>query len=240
MSNPFAFQWGGLRERSSGVTSHYLRTRQLGQVICVCCCGLMLPSCTKQALSLLGQTCAPASEKKKKYYQMWRAGQRGGCVWTRLITDTPVGRKDVKAVANPAAVYGAWASVISCLKSPAEAHGFDHTYTVSSSVLNLGGKVSFAAVMRHFSRPTSHQSPTSSAMVEPAYVCMICCEFNERLSLAIPYPPQFLRQCISLGVWGTTEKDYPLFPLLWINHSYLTFELLNIQHITLSEGKNWL
>lgn len=53
----------------------------------------------------------------------------------------------------------------------------------------------------------------------------------------MPYPPQFLQQCISLDVWGTTEKDYPLFPLLWINHSYLTFELLNIQHITLREGK---
>lgn len=199
-------------------------------------------SLVKSSVSAAAGWCSPAAlskrclswdkvvrqPQKKKYYQMWRAGQCGGCVWTRLITDTPVGRKDVKAVANPATIYGTEPVWFLASKSPAEVYGFDHTYTASTFVLNLGGKVSFAAVMRHFSWPTFHPSSTSSAMAEPIYVCMICCKFNWRLSLAIPYTPQFLQHCISF--LRNYRKGLPSLPSV-VNKSFI-FDIWIIEHTT--------
>lgn len=123
------------------VTSYYPRTRQPGQVNCVCCGRLMFPSCTKQELPPLGQ----------KHYQMWRAVWCGGCVRNWLISDTPVGRRVAKAEANPTAFEGpsyGWSyNVISCLRSAAEAQRCDHTHTAFSSVWTSVGKVYF---MEHY------------------------------------------------------------------------------------------
>lgn len=176
MSNPLLFS--EVASESGAQASHHITWG------CV--------SSVKSSVSTAAGWCSPAAlskrclswdkvvrqPQKKNIYQMWRAGQCGGCVWTRLIIDTPVGRKDVKAEPNPTAIYGPELVWFLALKSPAEAYGFDHTYTASTFVLNLGGKVSFAAVMRHFSWPTSQPFSTSSAMAEPICVCMICCEFN--------------------------------------------------------------
>ena len=100
--------------------------------------GLCSPAALKRASSLPGRAHVPSLTKK--CYRTRRAGRCRSCGWTRPIIDTPVGREDAKAVANPAAIEGALAIAWFPASNPWRSlRVWSHLHYIFFS-LNHGGK----------------------------------------------------------------------------------------------------
>ena len=100
--------------------------------------GLCSPAALKRASALPGRAHVPSLTKK--CYRTRRAGRCRSCGWTRPIIDTPVGREDAKAVANPAAIEGALAIAWFPASNPWRSlRVWSHLHYIFFS-LNHGGK----------------------------------------------------------------------------------------------------